>query len=99
MGRHSVDLVSLVLNRGWSRSQSWSARRHELNFEWCLLEGAPSLSSSSDAPVSSCRLLWPFLLIAFPFISFPLDLLDSFIKGLISLGHYVDSSVTLEVRL
>jgi hypothetical protein len=34
-------------------------QHHELNFGWCLLDGATSPSSTSDALESSCRLLMP----------------------------------------
>jgi hypothetical protein len=62
----------------------------ELNFEWCRLEGAPSLSSSFEPPVSSYRPLCPLLLVEFPgqmfsmgyfFLSLLLDLFSSFSGG------------------
>jgi hypothetical protein len=49
------------MNRDQSKSQSRSAGHREFNFGCCLLKGAPSLGSSSDASESSCKLLCSFL--------------------------------------
>jgi hypothetical protein len=67
VGWCTVNRLSLVLdptnfsriNRDWSRSRTQSAQHRELNFGWCLLEGAPSPGSSSDATESSCRPFCP----------------------------------------
>jgi hypothetical protein len=63
-----IDLLPLVLDLtnssridlDWFWSQSRCARRREFNFGWCLLAGAPSLGSSSDALESSYRSLCLF---------------------------------------
>jgi hypothetical protein len=72
---------------------------------WCLLEGAPSLGSSTDDSKSSCRQLCHFPVLvgrAAQAISSSASRVISstvFLEGLFILTHHEDFSVTLEVRV
>jgi hypothetical protein len=57
---YSIRLISSWIDRDQFQSRSRFVGRRESNFRWCLLIGAPSLGSSSDAPELSYRPLCLF---------------------------------------